>query len=69
MIGFNLAGLKYLKREWDVNHSSEFLEAIGEIPAGDGGEDEEKGGDGERKSFRGKNHNSSKRKRAVVVSK
>ncbi|KAI8840197.1 quinon protein alcohol dehydrogenase-like superfamily [Chytriomyces cf. hyalinus JEL632] len=28
-IGYNIAGLKYMKRDWDMNHSKEFLEAIG----------------------------------------
>ncbi|ORY49061.1 WD40 repeat-like protein [Rhizoclosmatium globosum] len=53
-IGFNLAGLKYMRRDWDANHSKEFMEAIGE-------EDES-----EKK---GKGNSKNKRKRVVAVSR
>ncbi|KAI9332206.1 quinon protein alcohol dehydrogenase-like superfamily [Obelidium mucronatum] len=52
-IGFNLAGLKFMRRDWDANHSKDFLDAIGE-------EDPE-----EVKGGKGKN----KRKRVVAVSR
>ncbi|KAI8610973.1 quinon protein alcohol dehydrogenase-like superfamily [Chytriomyces sp. MP71] len=53
-IGFNLAGLKFMKRDWDVNHSKEFLDALGIE-----NEDEEK---------KGKN-SKNKRKRVVAISR
>ncbi|KAJ3031686.1 UNVERIFIED_CONTAM: hypothetical protein HDU68_001203 [Siphonaria sp. JEL0065] len=54
-IGFNLAGLKFMRRDWDANHSKDFLEAIGVED-----EEEKKGGKGNSKN---------KRKRVVVASR
>ncbi|KAJ3072293.1 hypothetical protein HDU98_003849 [Podochytrium sp. JEL0797] len=53
-IGFNLAGLKYMRRDYDANHSKDFLDAIGVED-----EDEKKG----------KGHSKNKRKRVVVTSR
>jgi hypothetical protein len=61
-MSYNLEGLKFLKREWDAEHSVEFMEMFGPPGPLGGGEEEKKGASSKKKD------DGKKRKRVVMKS-